>query len=103
MKINIQELLDKGYEEFCPTRLKGADRAFEKCVQAKNGDILYYIDVYMYHYWGTYFEVEVQLYQKGTHEPVCLRFLRDWALEDTEDYIQRIYEVGFEPNEKCKE
>jgi hypothetical protein len=60
----------------------------------------------MYYSWGTIpenFEVEVQLYQKGTHEPVNLKFFCDWTLADVEDYVQRIYEVGFEPYEVNEE
>lgn len=56
----------------------------------------------MYHSWGSMpenFEVEVTLYQKGTHEPVNLKFFCDWTLDDVEDYVQKIYQVGFEPYE----
>lgn len=103
MKINIQELLDKGYKEFPPTRFDTADRCFQKKVVAENGDTLYFINVNMYYSWGAIpenFEVEVQLCQKGTHEPVNLKFFCGWTLTDVEDYIQQIYEVGFEPYEK---
>lgn len=96
MTINIQELLGKGYKEFPPTR-------FQKRFRARNGDTLYFINVYMYYSLGTIpenFEVETQLYQKGTHEPVNLKFFCGWTLENVEDYIQRIYEVGFEPYEE---
>ena len=100
MTINIQELLDKGYKEFRPTRFDTADRRFQKRFRAENGDTLYFINVDMYYSWGIIpenFEVEVQLYQKGTHEPVNLKFFCGWTLADVEEYIQRIYEVGFEP------
>ena len=103
MTINIQELLDKGYKEFPPTRFDTADRCFQKRFRAVNGDTLYFINVNMYYSWGTTpenFEVETQLYQEGTHEPVNLKFFCDWTLADVEEYIQRIYEVGFEPYER---
>lgn len=103
MTINIQELLDKGYKEFPPTKFDGADEAFQKRIRAENGDTLYFINVYMYYSWGEIpknFEVETQLYQKGTHEPLNLKFFCDWTLADVEDYIQRIYNVGFEPYEE---
>ena len=103
MTINIQELLDKGYKEFPPTRFDTADRCFQKRFRAENGDTLYFININMYYSWGTIpenFEVEVQLYQKGTHEPVNLKFFCGWTLADVEDYIQKIYEVGFEPYEE---
>lgn len=101
MTINIQELLDKGYKEFRPTMLNAVtETAYQKCFRNENGDALYFINVYMYcHYiiQEINFEIEVQLYQKGTHEPVNLRFFCGWTLADVEEYIQRIYEVGFEP------
>lgn len=103
MKIDEQTLLDKGYKEFPPTKFDGADRAFQKRIRAENGDTLYFINVYMYYSWGTIpknFEVETQLYQKGTHEPLNLKFFCEWTLADVEDYIQRIYNVGFEPYEE---
>ena len=103
MTINIQELLDKGYKEFRPTRFDTADRRFQKRFRAENGDTLYFINADMYYSWGTIpenFEVEVQLYQKGTHEPVNLKFFCDWSLADAENYIQRIYNAGFEPYEE---
>lgn len=103
MKIDIQELLDKGYKEFHPTRFDIADRCFQKRFRAENGDTLYFINVNMYYSWGTIpenFEVEVRLYQKGTHEPVNMKFFCDWSLADVEDYVQRIYNVGFEPYEE---
>ena len=103
MKIDIQELLDKGYKEFSPTRFDTADRCFQKRFRAENGDTLYFINVNMYYSWGSVpenFEVETQLYQKGKHEPVNLKFFCDWTLADVEDYVQRIYEVGFEPYEE---
>jgi hypothetical protein len=56
----------------------------------------------MYYSWGSMpenFEVEVMLYQKGTHEPVNLKFFNDWTLDDVEDCVQNIYQVGFEPYE----
>lgn len=103
MKINIQELLDKGYKEFPPTRFDTADRCFQKRFRAENGDTLYFININMYYSWGTIpenFEVETQLYQEGTHEPVNLKFFCGWALADVEEYIQRIYKAGFEPYER---
>ncbi len=103
MTINIQELLDKGYKEFPPTRFDTADRRFQKRFRAENGDTLYFINVNMYYSWSTIpenFEVEVQLYQRGTHEPVNLKFFCGWTLTDVEEYVQKIYEVGFEPYEE---
>ena len=104
MTINIQELLDKGYKEFHPTRFDGdAEKAYQKRFRNEKGDTLYFINVYMYcHYiiQEINFEVETQLYQKGTHEPVNLKFFCGWTLADAEDYVQRIYEVGFEPYEE---
>ena len=103
MTINIQELLDKGYKEFPPTRFDTADRCFQKRFKAENGDTLYFINVNMYYSWGTTpenFEVETQLYQEGTHEPVNLKFFCDWTLTDAEEYVQRIYKAGFEPYER---
>lgn len=103
MTINIQELFDKGYKEFSPTRFDTANRCFQKRFRAENGDTLYFITINMYHSRGVIpenFEVEVQLYQKETHEPVNLKFFCGWTLADVEEYVQRIYEVGFEPHEK---
>ena len=102
MTINIQELFNKGYKEFPPSEVDAADRCFQKQVLAENGNTLYFINVNMYYSWGSMpenFEVEVMLYQKGTHEPVNLKFFRDWTLDDVEDYVQKIYRVGFEPYE----
>ena len=104
MKIDIQELLSKGYEEFTPTGFDTADRCFQKRFRSENGDTLYFIDVNMYDSWGVVpenFEVATQLYQQGTHEPVNLRFFCDWSLADVEDYVYRIYNVGFEPYEEA--
>lgn len=106
MTVNIQELLGKGYKEFSPSGFDTADRCFQKKVVSENGDTLYFINVNMYYSWGVIpenFEVETQLYQKGTHEPVNLKFFCDWTLADTEDYVQRIYELGFEPYERNEE
>lgn len=103
MTINIQELLDKGYKEFSPTKFDTANRRFQKRFMSENGDTLYFINVDMYYSWGTIpenFEVGVQLYQKGTHEPVNLKFFCSWTLDDVEDWVQKIYEVGFEPYEE---
>lgn len=103
MTINIQELLDKGYKEFPRTRFDAADKCFQKRFRAENGDTLYFVNVNMYYSWGSVpenFEVEVQLYQQKTHEPVNMKFFCDWSLADVEDYIQRIYNVGFEPYEE---
>ena len=102
MKINIQELLDKCYKEFPPSGFDTADRCFQKKFRSENGNTLYFINVLMYYSWGSIpenFEVEATLYQKGTHEPVNLKFFCDWTLADVEDYVQKIYQVGFEPYE----
>ena len=53
MTINIQELLDKGYKEFPPTRFDTADKCFQKRFRAENGDTLYFININMYYSWGT--------------------------------------------------
>ena len=102
MTINIQELFNKGYKEFSPSEFNDADKCFQKQVLAENGNTLYFINVNMYYSWGSMpenFEVEVMLYQKETHEPVHLKFFCDWTLDDVEDYVQKIYQVGFEPYE----
>ena len=104
MKIDIQKLLEKGYKEFPLTGLNShAEKGFQKAIIGEDGNIMYYITVYMYcHYiiQEITWEVATQLYQQGTHEPVNLKFFCDWSLADVEDYIQRIYNVGFEPYEE---
>lgn len=97
MTINIQELLDKGYKEFRPTRFDTVDRCFQKRFRTENGDALYFINVNMYCSRGIIpenFEVETQLYQKGTHEPVNLNFFCGWTLADVEEYVQKNLRSG---------
>ena len=102
--MTFEELLDRGYKEYKPSPLSNAHRACQKRVDDSNGDILYFLSVYLYTWDDTErYEVHIQLYQKDTHYPLDLNFFGGWSINDVEKYADFIYYMGknmqFEPYE----
>lgn len=104
--MDIDKLIERGYKEFTPSSYRQAKRACQKRINNSNGDILYFITVYLFHYEydkQDRYEAHIQLYQKDTHNPLDLNFFGGWTIENVEKYADFIYYMGvneqFEPYE----
>ena len=102
--MNFNELISKGYKEFPPPPITYSVRACQKRIKDSDGNTLYFLSVYQFNYDGiNRYEVHIQLYQKGTHNPLELNFFNGWTIENVENYANLIYYMGvkeyFEPYE----
>lgn len=105
-----RELIDNGYKPFKPSSLKAdnAIQGYQKQFVNDNGDTLYFITVYEYDdsFYGLSehsFEANIQLYQRGTHNPLNLSFFCGWDLKDVERFTQNIYDSAFACSENDNE
>lgn len=96
----LKTMTDRGYKEFEPTRFHSAGirRCFQKRFDDDTGK-RYFIDV---HEWEPFsgcenvvpYEYEIQLYQKGTHNPINLLFFAGWDLDSVEEHVKNMFESG---------
>lgn len=98
-----EEIIERGFKEFPP---KPIDPHNVRCFQKRYDDEYgkkYFININkwssMRHpYTGVSLEVsyeyDVQLYKKGSHDPVDLLFHNGWTINDVECYIQALWDTG---------
>ena len=107
--ITDELLLENGYREFDPVPLYG--EYYAKSFQKKfyEGDKKKYFIEFRRWEFPMHSEVEVhfegfaQLYAKGTHNAIDVTFHSGWTLEEVEEYVEKIYRLGFEPYDEDEE
>lgn len=101
--------LNRGYKKYNKTQFQRSDiylYNFQKRFDDENGK-KYFIDVHKitnewmsenqkqeewykpYHY-----TFSCQLYKKGTHAPVNMEFFSDWAIEQVEEFVEKLFQDG---------
>ena len=111
MVITDEELIKRGFKRYnvCNTSIDCRKYLFQKRYMNDNGDTLYFIDIYKWDWTGfppnrildpyTY-EITTQLYRKGDHEAINIGFGANMTIEDTETFIDSLFDAGLvEPYE----
>lgn len=94
-----REIIDKGYKEFKPDPIhyKGIMKCFQKRFDDDIGK-KYFININKWD-WTDYdimpqdctYEFEVQLYSKGKHNPINLKFFNGWDIDSVEEHMNNIW------------
>ena len=100
-----KELFERGFKEYKPTVFDNADKCYQKCYRDGNTK-KYFLDVkhYSIKYPHTHedlggYEISTQVYVKGTHTAINIKFLND-DIDEAEKFIDELFEVGqLEPYE----
>lgn len=101
----IEEVLERGYKEYPPATViyPHSTRMFQKRFRDEQGRTKYFIDVNMYpefihgyngEVFGPTFEMALQMYRKGTHDPINILFFSSWELEDVEQFVEKMFSSG---------
>ena len=93
-------IIEKGYKEFEPSSLKNnsISKCFQKRFDDENGK-KYFITINKWDWTWTHrddmpdhsYELETQLYKKDTREPIDMTFFSGWEIDDTEEYLEKIW------------
>lgn len=105
MEMTDGMFLERGFHEFAPGPLDspGVERCFQKRYDGESGK-RYFITVrkwseHRHPHTGTVFpecyEYDVQLYHgEGNRDALDLKFHSSWTLDDVEDMMERIWNLG---------
>jgi hypothetical protein len=104
-KLTKEILLGKGFNEYKPSQFDSSscDECWQKCYKDETGK-KYFLDVK--HYSMTHpttkefiggYEIETQVYLKGSHDAINIKFLND-SIEDAENFINNLFEQNMIEN-----
>lgn len=94
-----EEILSHGFVDCGKPQFGSADKFYQKCYKDEDRSRKYFLDIY--HYTLTHpttredlsgYELETQLYLKGTHEAVNMTFLND-DIDAAEEFINKLFEL----------
>lgn len=100
-----RDLIERGYKEYPPTHpfhSTGVEKFFQKCFRDDKGK-RYYLNVNKWRTLthphtgetiGPNYEFSVQLYQKGTHNPINLLFHSNWDIDAVEKHMKVLFLSG---------
>lgn len=104
-KMTKELLLEKGFNEYKPTQFDSSscDECWQKCYKDETGK-KYFLDVKHYNmthpttkeFIGGY-EIESQIYLKGSHDAINIKFLND-SIEDAENFVNKLFKYNLIEN-----
>lgn len=92
----VSWIQERGYKKY-KNQTKRNSRSFQKKFGDDKGK-KYFINAHLYltgkEDYELSWEYESCLFSKGSHDPVKMLFYAGWTLEDTEEYLEKLWETG---------
>lgn len=97
--LSEKEILENGYNEYEPSKLSFANRAWQKVIKDNIGK-RYFIDIEYYNMTHpstkddlSGYSIKSQVYLKDNHNALNLEFL-DSSIEEAEEFIDNLFNEG---------